>query len=134
MMVSMKDVSESVHCHRTDRECIINDSGIATVTHGNMNCSFQPEQDSEEEERDETDTHSSSCDGAQEHTHSIILDFSPVSFIDTVTLKTLKNVSQVTFICTHLLCNVNVRGSRSHSLPVILAVLKQCMLLDIINW
>uniref|UniRef100_A0A8C1GDT6 Si:ch211-117c9.2 n=1 Tax=Cyprinus carpio TaxID=7962 RepID=A0A8C1GDT6_CYPCA len=103
MMVSMKDVSESVHCHRTDRECIINDSGIATVTHGNMNCSFQPEQDSEEEEQDETDTHSSSCDGVQEHTHSIILDFSPVSFIDTVTLKTLKNVSQVTFICTHLL-------------------------------
>uniref|UniRef100_A0A9J7ZRL4 Solute carrier family 26 member 6, like 2 n=1 Tax=Cyprinus carpio carpio TaxID=630221 RepID=A0A9J7ZRL4_CYPCA len=92
MMVSMKDVSESVHCHRTDRECIINDSGIATVTHGNMNCSFQPEQDSEEEEQDETDTHSSSCDGVQEHTHSIILDFSPVSFIDTVTLKTLKNV------------------------------------------
>ncbi|KTG03564.1 hypothetical protein cypCar_00017085 [Cyprinus carpio] len=134
MMVSMKDVSESVHCHRTDRECIINDSGIATVTHGNMNCSFQPEQDSEEEEQDETDTHSSSCDGVQEHTHSIILDFSPVSFIDTVTLKTLKNVSQVTFICTHLLCNVNVRGFRSHSLPVILAVLKQCMLLDIINW
>uniref|UniRef100_A0A673KE77 Solute carrier family 26 member 6-like n=1 Tax=Sinocyclocheilus rhinocerous TaxID=307959 RepID=A0A673KE77_9TELE len=58
----------------------------------------QPEQDSEEENRDETDTHSSSCDGVQEHTHSIILDFSPVSFIDTVTLKTLKNVSQVTFI------------------------------------
>uniref|UniRef100_A0A9J8B117 Solute carrier family 26 member 6, like 2 n=1 Tax=Cyprinus carpio carpio TaxID=630221 RepID=A0A9J8B117_CYPCA len=94
MMVSMKDVSESVHCHRTDRECIINDSGIATVTHGNMNCSFQPEQDSEEEEQDETDTHSSSCDGVQEHTHSIILDFSPVSFIDTVTLKTLKNIFQ----------------------------------------
>uniref|UniRef100_A0A673KCI0 Solute carrier family 26 member 6-like n=1 Tax=Sinocyclocheilus rhinocerous TaxID=307959 RepID=A0A673KCI0_9TELE len=103
MMVSMKNASESVHCHGTDQECIINDSGIATVTHGNMNCSFQPEQDSEEENRDETDTHSSSCDGVQEHTHSIILDFSPVSFIDTVTLKTLKNVSQVTFICTHLL-------------------------------
>ncbi|XP_016421947.1 solute carrier family 26 member 6 [Sinocyclocheilus rhinocerous] len=94
MMVSMKNASESVHCHGTDQECIINDSGIATVTHGNMNCSFQPEQDSEEENRDETDTHSSSCDGVQEHTHSIILDFSPVSFIDTVTLKTLKNIFQ----------------------------------------
>ncbi len=116
MMVSMKNVSESVHCHRTDQECIINDSGIATVTHANMNASFQPDQDSEEENQDKTDTHSSICDSVQEHTHSIILDLSPVSFIDTVTLKTLKNVSQVTFIYTHLLCNFN------H------------VLLDIINW
>uniref|UniRef100_A0A8C1ZFK7 Si:ch211-117c9.2 n=1 Tax=Cyprinus carpio TaxID=7962 RepID=A0A8C1ZFK7_CYPCA len=143
MMVSMKDVSESVHCHRTDRECIINDSGIATVTHGNMNCSFQPEQDSEEEERDETDTHSSSCDGVQEHTHSIILDFSPVSFIDTVTLKTLKNVSQVTFIsyltlpmCVTVVCVVQQleRGgffsesiSKSHLFPSIHDAVLRCL-------
>uniref|UniRef100_A0A673KMJ8 Solute carrier family 26 member 6-like n=1 Tax=Sinocyclocheilus rhinocerous TaxID=307959 RepID=A0A673KMJ8_9TELE len=66
-----------------------------------------PEQDSEEENRDETDTHSSSCDGVQEHTHSIILDFSPVSFIDTVTLKTLKNVTYLTLpMCVAVVCVV----------------------------
>lgn len=80
-----KNASESVHRQRTDHEHIINDNGIATVTHGNMNHGFQPEQDY-------TETHSSSC--VEEHTHSIILDFTPVSFIDTVTLKTLKNVGQ----------------------------------------
>ncbi|ROL48511.1 Solute carrier family 26 member 6 [Anabarilius grahami] len=94
VLVSMKNVSQSVHCERTDHEHIINDNSTATASHGNMNCSFQPEQDSEEEERDKTDTHSSSCDNVQEHTHSIILDFTPVSFIDTVTLKTLKNIFQ----------------------------------------
>uniref|UniRef100_A0A8C1GAQ3 Si:ch211-117c9.2 n=1 Tax=Cyprinus carpio TaxID=7962 RepID=A0A8C1GAQ3_CYPCA len=141
MMVSMKDVSESVHCHRTDRECIINDSGIATVTHGNMNCSFQPEQDSEEEEQDETDTHSSSCDGVQEHTHSIILDFSPVSFIDTVTLKTLKNPSTnaayLTLpMCVTVVCVVEQleRGgffsesiSKSHLFPSIHDAVLRCL-------
>lgn len=91
LLVSMKNVSESVHRQRTDHEHIINDNGIATV---NMNRGFQPEQDSEEDERDNTETHYSSCDSVQEHTHSIILDFTPVSFIDTVTLKTLKNVGQ----------------------------------------
>lgn len=90
----MKNVSESVHRQRTDHEHIINDNGIATVSHGDMNRGFQPEQDSEEEERDNTETNSSSCDNVQEHTHSIILDFTPVSFIDMVTLKTLKNVGQ----------------------------------------
>ncbi|KAK9953810.1 hypothetical protein ABG768_015935 [Culter alburnus] len=94
VLVSMKNVSQSVHCERTDDEHIINDNSTATVSHGNLNCSFQPEQNSEEEERDKTDTHSSSCDNVQEHTHSIILDFTPVSFIDTVTLKTLKNIFQ----------------------------------------
>ncbi|XP_067302875.1 solute carrier family 26 member 6 [Pseudorasbora parva] len=94
MLASMKNVSESVHCQRIDHEHVINDNGIATVSHGIMNFGFQPEQDSEEEEQDKTDTHSSSCDNVQEHTHSIILDFTPVSFIDTVTLKTLKNIFQ----------------------------------------
>ncbi|XP_077070065.1 solute carrier family 26 member 6 [Siphateles boraxobius] len=91
-LVSMKNVSESVHRQRTEHEHIANDIGIATVSHGNVNHGFQQEQDSEEEERDNTQTHSSSCDNVQEHTHSIILDFTPVSFIDTVTLKTLKNI------------------------------------------
>ncbi|KAL1249673.1 hypothetical protein QQF64_020678 [Cirrhinus molitorella] len=94
MMVSMKNVTESVHPNETAKECIINDRTIATVTQGNMNFGFQPEQDSEEKERDKTYTHSSSCIGVQQRTHSIILDFSPVSFIDTVTLKTLKNIFQ----------------------------------------
>ncbi|XDV45579.1 hypothetical protein PO909_013658 [Leuciscus waleckii] len=94
LLVSMKNVSESVHRQRTDHEHIINDNGIATVSHGNMNRGFQPEQDSEEEEQDNSETHSSSCDNVEEHTHSVILDFTPVSFIDTVTLKTLKNIFQ----------------------------------------
>ncbi|RXN30893.1 solute carrier family 26 member 6-like protein [Labeo rohita] len=82
----------SIHHHGMDKECIISDSGIATITQGNMNCSFQPEQDSEEKKwYRQTDAHSSSCNRVRERTHSIILDLSPVSFIDTVTLKTLKN-------------------------------------------
>ncbi|XP_043080052.1 solute carrier family 26 member 6 [Puntigrus tetrazona] len=75
MMVSVKNVSESVH--GTDREHIITDGGIATVTRGDENRSFRPEQPHEEEKRD---------------THSVILDLRPVSFIDTVTLKTLTNI------------------------------------------
>lgn len=86
----------SIHHHGMDKECIISDSGIATITQGNMNCSFQPEQDSEEKKwYRQTDAHSSSCNRVRERTHSIILDLSPVSFIDTVTLKTLKNVSHI---------------------------------------
>ncbi|KAL0158735.1 hypothetical protein M9458_046811, partial [Cirrhinus mrigala] len=81
----------SVHHHGMDNECIIHDSGIATITQGNMNCGFQPEQDSEEKKWYKTDTHSSSCNRVRECIHSIVLDLSPVSFIDTVTLKTLKN-------------------------------------------
>ncbi|KAA0706895.1 Solute carrier family 26 member 6 [Triplophysa tibetana] len=70
MMVSMKNVSD---CHHeTDCECIINDNGIATVTHGNINWGFQSEQDSENTEK-----------------HSIILDFTAVNFIDTVTLTNI---------------------------------------------
>lgn len=73
MMVSMKNGTDCRH--ETDCECIINDNGIATVTHGNINWGFQSDQDSENTEK-----------------HSIILDFTTVSFIDTVTLNTLTNV------------------------------------------
>lgn len=69
----MRNVSD--RRHGTDCEHIINDNGIATVTHGNTNWGFQSERTSENTEK-----------------HSIILDFTPVSFIDTVTLKTLTNV------------------------------------------
>ncbi|XP_073795898.1 solute carrier family 26 member 6 [Danio rerio] len=78
----------SLHHHETDHEHIVNDTSIATVTQGNTNCSFQSEQVTEEQEWGKTNTHSSSC----EQTHSIILDFSSVSFIDTVTLKTIQNI------------------------------------------
>ncbi|XP_057219123.1 solute carrier family 26 member 6 [Triplophysa rosa] len=73
MMVSLKNVSD--RRHGTDCERIINDNGIATVTHSNINWGFQSEQDSENAEK-----------------HSIILDFTAVSFIDTVTLNTLTNI------------------------------------------
>ncbi|TRY60888.1 hypothetical protein DNTS_035152, partial [Danionella cerebrum] len=100
ILVSMK----SVHCHERDHEHIIDDSGIATVTFGNQNHAFQEEQYVVEQDpapRDVGDqyTHFSRCGSKHKHpsrcnTHSIILDFSPVSFIDTVTLKTLKNIYQ----------------------------------------
>ncbi|XP_056588193.1 solute carrier family 26 member 6 [Triplophysa dalaica] len=73
MMVSVKNVTDCPH--ETDCECIINENGIATVTNGNINWGFQSELDSENTEK-----------------HSIILDFTTVSFIDTVTLNTLTNV------------------------------------------
>ncbi|XP_030623646.1 solute carrier family 26 member 6 [Chanos chanos] len=47
-----------------------------------------------DEETEQSDTHSSSCESRQHRTHSIILDCSTVSFIDTVTLKTLQNIFQ----------------------------------------
>nr|XP_055044745.1 solute carrier family 26 member 6 isoform X2 [Misgurnus anguillicaudatus] len=74
MVISMKNMSDSARArrHETDRECIIDEYGISTV---DMDQDFQPEQISGKMDK-----------------HSIILDFSTVSFIDTVTLKTLTNI------------------------------------------
>ncbi|XP_051948086.1 solute carrier family 26 member 6 [Xyrauchen texanus] len=75
MVISMRNVSEQKH--------IFIDNGIATVTQGNINLGYQSEQDSDLEDKEEQ---------KKTNIHSIILDFTPVSFIDTVTLKTLKNI------------------------------------------
>ncbi|XP_055044745.2 solute carrier family 26 member 6 isoform X2 [Misgurnus anguillicaudatus] len=74
MVISMKNMSDFARArrHETDRECIIDEYGISTV---DMDQDFQPEQISGKMDK-----------------HSIILDFSTVSFIDTVTLKTLTNI------------------------------------------
>lgn len=77
MVISMKNVRDSKRArrHETDRECIISEYEISTFDHNNMDEDFQPEQISGKMDK-----------------HSIILDFSTVSFIDTVTLKTLTNI------------------------------------------
>lgn len=46
-----------------------------------------------DEQMEYNDTHSFGNKNVKVRKHSIILDFSTVSFVDTVTLKTLKNVS-----------------------------------------
>lgn len=73
MIISMKNVSD--RRHETDCERIINDNGITTVTDSNINWGFHSEMPEK---------------------HSIILDFTPVSFMDTVTLKTLAHVRKMT--------------------------------------
>ncbi|XP_051518770.1 solute carrier family 26 member 6 [Myxocyprinus asiaticus] len=83
MVISMKNVSDSANCHKANQKHIFIDNGIATVTHGNINLGYQSEQDSDLEDKEEQ---------KKTDTHSIILDFTPVSFIDTVTLKTLKDI------------------------------------------